>query len=79
MSTATIFLTTFEWYWVSQKKYGVADYRYFKNGNTQQCNIFRHNEYNFCLVGCEISTPYVKHNESYELKKNDVSNGTYIL
>ncbi len=23
---------------------GVADYRYAKNGNTQQCNIFRHNK-----------------------------------
>ncbi len=30
-----------------RKKYGVADYRYFKNGNIQQCNIFRHNKYNF--------------------------------
>ncbi len=26
-----------------RKKYGVADYQHFKNGNTQQCNIFRHN------------------------------------
>ncbi len=29
-------------YHVSQKMYGVTDYQYFKNGNTQQCNIFRH-------------------------------------
>ena len=35
-------------------KYGVADYWYFKNGNTQQCNIFRHNKYIFCLVVCEF-------------------------
>ena len=48
---------------VSQKKkYGVAYYQYFKNGNTQQCNILWHNKYNFRL--CEISTPYVKPDES---------------
>ncbi len=41
-----------------RKKYGVADYQYFKNGNTQQCNIFRHNKYNFYLIACEISSPY---------------------
>ena len=44
---------------VSLKKYGVADDRYFKNGNTQQCNIFRHNKYNFCLAVCDISTPEI--------------------
>ena len=59
-----------------RKKYGVADYQYFKNGNTQQCNIFWHNKCNFCLVACEISTPYVKCNKSYKLEKNDGSNGT---
>ncbi len=59
---------------VSEKKYDVADYRYFKNGNTLQCNIFRHNKYNFHVVVCEISTPYVKRNETYELYKNDGSN-----
>ena len=58
------------------KKYGVADYQYFKNGDTQQCNIYRHNKYIFCLVVCEILTPYVKRNKSYDLKKNDGSNGT---
>ncbi len=43
-------------YQVFQKKeYRVTDYQYFKNGNTQQCNIFRHNKYNF-LVVCEVST-----------------------
>ncbi len=30
-----------------RKKYDMADYLYFKNGNTQQCNIFRCNKYNF--------------------------------
>ena len=43
-----------------RNKYGVTDYQYLENGSTQQCNIFRHNEYNFYLVLCEISTPYVK-------------------
>ncbi len=32
-----------------RKKYGVADYQYFKNGNTQQLNICRHNKYNFSI------------------------------
>ncbi len=32
---------------VSQKKYSVANYQNFiKNGNTQYCNIFRHNSNN---------------------------------
>ena len=61
---------------VSEKKYGVVDYPYFKNGNIQQCKILRNITYNFCLVVCEISTPCVKRNESYELEKNDGSNGT---
>ena len=39
------------------KKYGVADYQYFKNGKTQQCDIFRLNNYNLCLVECVVSTP----------------------
>ena len=50
-----------------KKKYGIVDYRYFKNDNTQQCKIFRNNKYNFCVVVHEISTPDVKHNGSYEL------------
>ena len=54
-----------------KKKYGVADYWCFKDGNTQQCHIFRHTTYNLCLVVCKISTPCVKRNESYELDKND--------
>ncbi len=59
-----------------RKKYGLADYRYFKNGNTQQRNIFTHNKYNSCLVlfwgfFCEISTTYVKRNESNGFEKND--------
>ena len=37
-----------------RKKYSVADYRYLKNGNTWQCNIFRHNKYNFYLDVCKI-------------------------
>ncbi len=45
-----------------RKKYGVADYQYFKNGKTQQCDIFRLNKYNACLVACEVSTPCVKRN-----------------
>ena len=39
-----------------RKNYGVADYQY-KNVNTQQCNIFRHNKCNFHLAVCGISTP----------------------
>ena len=35
-----------------RKKYGVPDFRYFKNG----INIFISNKYNFCLVVCKIST-----------------------
>ncbi len=61
---------------MSQKKYGVADYQYFEIGNIQQCNNFRHNKYNLYVVVCEISTPYVKRNKSYELEKNDGSNRT---
>ena len=56
-----------------RKKYDVADYQYFKNGKTQQCNIFRYNKYNFRLVVCENSTHYVKRNESYAVEKSDVS------
>ncbi len=37
---------------VSEKKYDVADYQYFENGKTQQCDIFRLNKYNF-----EVSSP----------------------
>ncbi len=47
---------------VSEKKYGVADYQYFQNGNTQQCNIFRHNKYNIRLVVCEISISLIMSN-----------------
>ena len=43
-----------------RKKHGVGDYRYFTNGNTLHCNIFRYNKYNFHLDVCEISNPYVK-------------------
>ena len=63
-----------------RKRYGVADYQHFKNGNTQQCNnfrpynIFRHYKYNFYIAVCA----YVKHNFSYEResKRNAGSNGT---
>ena len=53
-----------------EKKYGVADYNYFKNNNTQQCNSFRQNIYNFDLVVCEVATPFVKRNLNYECQKN---------
>ncbi len=45
-----------------RKKYGVAYYQYFENGKTQQCDIFRLNQHNLCLVEWEVSTPYVKSN-----------------
>ena len=61
---------------LSEKKYGVVDYQYFGNGETQQCDICRHCKYNFCLVVCEISTPHVKGNASYEVEKNSGSNRT---
>ncbi len=41
------------------KKYGVADYQCFKNGNTQQCDIFGCNKYNFHL---NTSTKVTCHN-----------------
>ncbi len=53
-----------------RKKYGVhvADYRwYFKIGNIQQCNIFRHDIYNCHLGVYEVSTPYVKCDLSYDM------------
>ena len=59
-----------------KKKYGVADYQYFKNGKTQYCNIFRHDKYNFHLVVCEVSTPNVKCKRSYKRERNESSNGT---
>ena len=62
-----------------RKKYSVTDYQYFKNGNIQQCNIFRLKKYNSYLVVCEVSTPYIKHNESYELEKNDGSIWTWTI
>ena len=49
------------------------------NGTTQQCNIFRHYKYNFYLVVCDVSTPYVKCNLSYESKRNDESNRTEMI
>ena len=41
-----------------RKKNSAAYYRYFENGSTQECNIFRLNKYNLYLVVCVISTPY---------------------
>ena len=65
-------------YQVSQKKkYGVADYQYFQNGNMQHCNIFRLNKYILCLVVCEVSTPYVKGSWSYERKKGLLYNNKF--
>ncbi len=43
-------------YWVSLKKYGVADYQYFKNGTMQQCNFSDIIKYSFYLVVYEVST-----------------------
>ena len=65
---SSTYSSSHSYYRVSQKKkkYGVADYRYFKNGNTQQSNTFSHNKYKFHLG---VSTPYVKCNKSYELNK----------
>ena len=54
----------------------VADYQYFKDCNTKQFNIFRHNKYHCCLVVCEISTPYIKRDKSCELEKNSGSSRT---
>ncbi len=47
---------------VSKKKYGVADYQCFENGNAQHCDILRHVKCNFHLVVCKVSTPFVKRN-----------------
>ncbi len=47
-----------------------------KSGYYPDPGVSENNKCNFCLVVCEISTPYVKRNESYELEKNDGSNGT---
>ena len=47
-----------------RKKYGVAaatDYRYFKNGNTQHCQILKNDKYNFCLE-VNFQRHYVKRN-----------------
>ena len=45
-----------------EKKYGIADYQYFKNGKTQPCrpNIFRQDTHNLFLVVYRISTPLYK-------------------
>ena len=59
-----------------RKKYTVADIWYRKNGTTLQCDISSHDKYNLSLVVCEVFTQYVKRNWSYELEKNDGSNGT---
>ena len=45
-----------------KKMYEIANYQYFKNGNTQQCTILRHNKYNFYLDVSAVSAPYVKCN-----------------
>ncbi len=47
---ASLYHTNKEWTGCLRKKDGVADNQYFKNGNTQQCNIFRLDKYNFYLV-----------------------------
>ncbi len=47
---------------VLEKKYAAVDYQYFKNGNIQQYNVFRHDNYNLHLVVGEVLIPYVIHN-----------------
>ncbi len=49
-------------YRVSQKKYGVANLQYFKNGAIYQCYILRHGKYNLHLDVCKVSTQYDKGN-----------------
>ena len=46
--------------------------------NTQQCNIFRHYK-NFHLLMWEVSTQFIIHNSSYEHKRNDESNWTWMI
>ena len=50
VSSELVFLSNCRFVENYREKYGLADYRYFKNGNTQHCNIFRHNKYNFQLL-----------------------------
>ena len=45
---------------VSEKKYGVADYKYVKNGSIAHNVVLSKN--NSYLVVCEVSIPYVKLN-----------------
>ena len=44
---------------VSEKKYSIADYQYFENGKTKQCDIFRAIKYKLYLVEYKVSTLYV--------------------
>ncbi len=37
-----------------KKEHGVANLQYFLNGAIQQCNILRHNKYNFHLDVHEV-------------------------
>ena len=60
-----------------RKKHSVVDINILMV--RQLCNIFRHNKYNCHLVVCEISTPYVKRNKTYELGKNARSNRIYTI
>ncbi len=51
-----------------RKKYVVVDNQYLENGifylhgNTQQCDIFRHDKYNLSIFVCEVLTQNVKCN-----------------
>ena len=49
-----------------------------KNGNKQQCTIFRCNKCNSLIV-CEVSTLYVKRNQTYEpeRERNNELKGTW--
>ncbi len=58
------------------KKYGVADQRYFKKGNIINVIFSEAIKATFYLTVYGISTPHVRRNLSYELENNDGSNGT---
>ncbi len=63
---------------VSENKYSVADYQYFKNGigKTHQCSIFRYINTTFIYLFVNFQLHNVKGNKSYGVEKNDGSNGT---
>ena len=62
----------------AQKKVRWVKLQYLDNGAIPQCNILKHDKYNFYQGVCEVSTPYVKGDLSYEHERNDGSNGTWM-